>query len=41
MFLVAVLMQQGMSYEDAYAEIAAVGSHPETAQQVAFLKRGV
>ena len=40
MFLVAVLMQQGMSYEDAYAEIAAVGSHPETAQQVAFLKRG-
>lgn len=40
MFAVAVLMQQGYGYDDAYKEIDAVGSHPEVPAQRAFLKRG-
>lgn len=39
MFAVAVLMQHGYSYEDAYQEIAAVGSFPERPEQREFLKR--
>ncbi|MDA3948601.1 MAG: dual specificity protein phosphatase family protein [Spirochaeta sp.] len=39
-FAVAVLMQQGYSYEDAYREINAVGSHPEVPAQREFLNRG-
>ena len=40
MFAVAVLMQQGYRYEDAYREINAVGSYPEVPAQKEFLKRG-
>ena len=40
MFAVAVLMQQGSSYEDAYRAINAVGSYPEVPAQKEFLKRG-
>lgn len=39
MFAVAVLMQQGYSYDEAYREVAAAGSNPETVEQQAFLQR--
>jgi protein-tyrosine phosphatase len=37
MFAVAVLMKLGYSYDEAYAEIRAVGSYPETPEQREFL----
>lgn len=40
MFAVAVLMQKGYSFEDAYREIDAIGSHPEVVAQREFLKKG-
>lgn len=40
MFSIAVLMSQGRRYEEAYQEIAAVGSRPEMPEQKAFLRRG-
>jgi predicted protein tyrosine phosphatase len=39
MFAVAVLMKLGYSYDEAYAEIRAVGSYPETPAQDAFLEK--
>jgi protein-tyrosine phosphatase len=38
MFAVAVLMKLGYSYDDAYAEIRAVGSYPETPEQREFIR---
>lgn len=40
MFAVAVLMEMGYSYDEALAEIKAVGSYPETAEQREFVKLG-
>lgn len=40
MFAVAVLMEMGYSYTDSLAEIRAVGSYPETAEQREFVKLG-
>jgi protein-tyrosine phosphatase len=37
MFAVAVLMKMGYSYDEALAEIKAVGSYPETPEQWEFL----
>ena len=39
-FAVAVLMQLGLPYEDAYAQILAVGSEPERPEQREFLRNG-
>ena len=40
MFAVAVLMQIGYTYDEAYREIEAIGSNPETPAQQAFLQNG-
>jgi predicted protein tyrosine phosphatase len=39
MFAVAVLVQQGYDYDEAYREINAVGSYPEVPAQREFLQR--
>jgi len=41
MFAVAILIQMGYGYEDAIAEIKAVGSQPETREQRDFLKNSI
>ncbi len=38
MFATAVLMQLGLPYEDAYAQIRAAGSEPEKPEQREFLR---
>lgn len=40
MFAIAVLMQLGLTYEDAYAQILSAGSEPEEPPQKAFLREG-
>ncbi|MDA3950322.1 MAG: dual specificity protein phosphatase family protein [Spirochaeta sp.] len=40
MFAVAVLMKLGYSYDEAYAEIRAVRSYPETPEQREFVRMG-
>lgn len=39
-FAIAVLIQLGLTYEDAYAQILSAGSEPEETRQRAFLKQG-
>jgi len=40
MFAVGVLMRMRFGYDEAFAEIKAVGSYPETPEQRAFVERG-
>ncbi len=40
MFAVAVLMKLGYEYDEAIAEIKAVGSYPETPEQREFVRKG-
>jgi len=40
MFAVAVLMKLGYGYDEAFDEIKAVGSYPETTAQRDFVRRG-